>query len=289
LIIAVSAALALLSALVVIGWRFPNYLRSKQLENEVAVARIVQSNLLPSVGPRFDDLDFAAECSPAWEVGGDFYDAFNVSDRRAAFMLGDVSGKGISAAVLMGFIHGAAHASAWTESPQEHVEATARLNNLLYKKTSSERFVSLCWGYFDRAASVLHYVNAGHLPPLLFRLEKSGVHATRLDDGGPVLGLIPDVPYRAGAAHIEENDLLVIFSDGVVETAMRSGEEFGEARLIEAVRAHWHGSAHDIREAILRELYGFTGEHEPQDDRTLIVLRFQHSKKQQRVEELAFS
>jgi hypothetical protein len=120
------------------------------------------------------NFDFAAECIPAGDVGGDFCDMFRTADSRTAFVLGDVSGKGISAALLMALIHGAIQSMSWTRSARDHENATASLNTLLCRKTATERFSTLFWGYFDPRTSVLRYINAGHLPPLLVRTGEFG-------------------------------------------------------------------------------------------------------------------
>jgi stage II sporulation SpoE-like protein len=169
LIVGVSASFALMAALVLLAVRFPYYLRSQQIERELNLARRVQADLLPSAESISPYVDFSAECISAWQVGGDFCDVFHVPEDRSALVLGDVSGKGISAALLMALIHGAIHSVSWTRSTQDHVTASRQLNTLLCQKTASERFTSLFWGYFDPQRSTIQYINAGHLPPLLLR------------------------------------------------------------------------------------------------------------------------
>src|SRR5262245_20017337 len=215
LIVGVSAALALMSALIVIGVRFPKYLRGRQIEGQLELARRVQADLLPTSDSLSPNLDFAAECISAWDVGGDFCDVFNISDGRIAIVLGDVSGKGISAALLMALIHGAIHSSLWTRSGSDHESASRSLNSLLCKKTARERFASLFWGWFDPRSSVMRYINAGHLPPLLIRSKGTAdLEVQRLESGGPVLGLLPGASYTQGEHEVNEGDLLVAFSDG---------------------------------------------------------------------------
>ena len=276
LVIGVSAALVLLGTLLMIRLRLPNYMRGQRLESEVELAQSVQNNLLPSEGLSSRDADVSAECRPAWHVGGDFYDVFETDQGRLSLMLGDVSGKGIAAAPLMGFIHGAAHASAWTESNYDHETATRRLNDLLYRKTAAERFVSMFWAYFDRDASKLHFVNAGHLPALRLREGTSGVEVTRLTEGGPVLGVVPGASYTQGVVEVESGDLLVVFSDGIAEAVDNADQEFGDERIVQAAVMNWNGSAEDIRNGILHQVREFTGAAVPDDDRTLIVLRLEH-------------
>jgi len=277
LVIGVSASLTLMGALVLLALRFPNYLRGQQLERELNLARRVQADLLPSAETISPDVDFSAECISAWQVGGDFCDVFHVPEDRTALVLGDVSGKGISAALLMALIHGAIHSVSWTRSTQEHVTASRQLNTLLYQKTAMERFASLFWGYFDPQRSTIQYINAGHLPPLLVRKTDGEFEIQRLEAGGAVMGLLPGTNFQQGEQFVAPGDLLVAFSDGVVEATNAAGEEFGETRLITTIRALWDASASDIRNAIHTQLKEFTGNEPVNDDQTIIVVRFKHS------------
>jgi Stage II sporulation protein E (SpoIIE) len=277
LFVGVSAALALMGALVLIVVRFPYYLRGQQIERELNLARRVQADLLPSAETISPFVDFSAECISAWQVGGDFCDVFHVAEDRTALVLGDVSGKGMSAALLMALVHGAIHSVSWTRSTQDHVTATRQLNALLCQKTAAERFTSLFWGYFDPQRSTIQYINAGHLPPLLLRKTNNELEIHKLEIGGPVVGLLPDANFQQGEAFVAPGDLLVAFSDGVVDATNSSGEEFGDKRLLAIIRQLWDSSASDIRHAIHASLKEFTGNAPVDDDQTLIVVRFKHS------------
>ena len=275
LIIGVSASLALMGALIILVLRFPRYLRGQQVQGQVELARRVQSDLLPERDSRLPNFDFSAECIPAGEVGGDFCDMFRIGDDRTAFILGDVSGKGISAALLMALIHGAIHSMSWTRSAQDHENATRSLNTLLCRKTATERFSTLFWGYFDPKTSMLQYINAGHLPPLLIRTGEFGnLEVKRLETGGPVLGLIPDTPFSQGQLVIRKGDVLVAFSDGIVEAPNFNSEEFGEQRLIDAIRDGWNDSACDIRNSVFDRVRSYLNDGQAVDDQTLMVVRF---------------
>jgi serine phosphatase RsbU (regulator of sigma subunit) len=276
LVIGVSAALILLGTLFLIRLRLSNYLQGEQLESEVALARAVQDNLLPSTCLTSSDADVAAVCQPALHMGGDFYDVFDTDQGRLALMLGDVSGKGIAASPLMGFIYGAAHASAWTESTYDHEAATRGLNDLLYRKTSTDRFVSMLWSYFDRDAAKLRYVNAGHLPALRLRKGAAGIEVTRLTEGGPVLGVVPGASYTQGVIDVDPGDILLVFSDGIEEAVDAFDQQFGDERIAQAASMVWDGTSEQIRDGILSQVREFTQSAVPDDDRTLIVLRFEH-------------
>lgn len=275
LIINVSAALALLASLTALGLRFRSYWRAKQLEDQLKIARHVQEDLFPSRNEAPEGFQMAAECTSASLLGGDFYDVFAVNGAGTAFVLGDVSGKGIPAALLMGVIHGAVRASDWTGSAQEHEQATGRINKLLCQHAAKERYASMFWSYFDPRTQMLHYINAGHFPPLLFRAaDAAHSEPLRLSEGGPVLGLLPNARYRQGAVRLEPGDLLVCYSDGVIEAGDAEGEPFGEQRLVSAVQDCLHCDAKGIRDKILARLEAHAGGYALEDDRTLLVLRY---------------
>jgi serine phosphatase RsbU (regulator of sigma subunit) len=281
LIVNCSAAIALWAAVIVIAFRFRNYLRGKQVEEQLAMARLVQFDLLPPGKLLTRDLEFAARCVPAWQVGGDFYDAFETDSHQIALILGDVSGKGLSAALVMGVVQGAVHASHVSGAASNHEQSTERLNQLLCMKTARERFVSLVWCSFDPIASVLGYINAGHLPPLLVRQKANGgFEVERLEEGGPVLGVLPGATYRQARVAIQPGDLLVVFSDGILEAQNARDEEFGEARILAAVEENWAGSPPEILDAVLAKVRTFLGKELPHDDQTLMVVRLQGVAKQ---------
>ena len=277
LIVGLSASFTLMTALVLIAARFPYYLRGQQLNRELDLARRVQADLLPSAESIAPYVDFSAECISAWQVGGDFCDVFQVAEDRSALVLGDVSGKGISAALLMALIHGAIHSVSWTRSTQDHINASRQLNTLLCQKTASDRFTSLFWGCFDPQRSTIQYINAGHPPPLLLRMSDGELEVQRLETGGPVIGLLTDVNFQQGEQYVAPGDLLVAFSDGVVEATNAAGEEFGDKRLVSIARELWNAPAADIRNAIHSRLREFTGGAPVADDETLIVVRFKHT------------
>lgn len=267
------AALGLVGSMIVLWLRFPHYVRGKQLERQTELARQVQRDLLPPADVALESLDFAAECDPAQQVGGDFYDAFSDDEGRTALVLGDVSGKGLPAAVVVGLLLGAVRASGWMCGSAEHESASRRLNQLLRTRTSIERFASLFWGYYDRTAQALHYVNAGHLPPMLVRRNGGELKIERLTEGGPVLGLLKDADYRQGHAAARPGDLFLLYSDGVVEAESASGEQFDEARLLGVLRGHWDRPAAAIRDEIVRQVREFLDKNQAQDDLTLVVVR----------------
>jgi len=274
LIVNGTAALGLVASMVLLWFRFPNYVRGKQLERQTELARQVQMDLLPSADSEFEGLDFAAECVPAWQVGGDFYDVFSTDDGHIAIVLGDVSGKGLPASVVVGLLVGAVRASSWLAGALEHQAATGRLSELLRTRTSLERFASLFWCYYDPSTRILGYVNAGHPPPMVFKQNGDGeLEVLRLEEGGPVLGVVAGAEYEQGQVVINAGDLLVLYSDGVVEATNASQEEFGEERLLALILENSAQPSAEIRDEILRQVHAFLGAEQPQDDLTLVVAR----------------
>jgi hypothetical protein len=273
LLINCSAAIALLVTLLLIRTRFRSYMDGQRLAQQVEIARRVQQDLQPAPRDTSATFDLAADFEPAAHLGGDFYDAYPVAGATgvgAAFVLGDVSGKGIPAALLTGVIQGAVRSSAWTEGPRQHQQATAQLNRLLSERASAERFASLFWGYCE--GGTLRYINAGHLAPILVRANRPV--SLRLEDGGPVLGLLPTAQYAFGSVELEPGDLLVLYSDGLVEAANQWDEQFGEERVLNLAIQYRHLHPTQLRDRIIATAQAFTGATDLEDDRTLLVLRY---------------
>jgi hypothetical protein len=269
-----SGALALLATVVFAGLGFRSYARGRRLELQLEIARQVQSELLPSRTEAWDPVRLATVYRPAELVGGDFYDVFRNGEGPIGLVMGDVSGKGVPAALLMGVIHGAVRSSAWPESTSAHERESGRLNLLLCENASGSRFASMFWCYYDPLTRLLCYVNAGHCPPFLVGDREHGREVARLDAGGPVLGILPAARYEQARCEVRPGDVLVLYSDGLIEATSLTGEEYGEDRLRELLATKGAGSADDVRDAILASATAFLGPAPPRDDVTLVVARF---------------
>jgi Stage II sporulation protein E (SpoIIE) len=279
LVVGVAASIALLLSLSVIGIRAPGYLRGRYLEGELQLARRVQNDLQPKPHSATPFLDFAATAIPADHVGGDFHDIFETEPGKIGIVLGDVSGKGVPAALLVSVLHGAIRSS----TPSAHQHACARINRMLCERTACERFATLFWGIFDPATSTLRYVNAGHTAPMLFR-QGSPCRIVRLDEGGPVLGMLPNALYSAGEIEIASSDMLILYSDGIDEATNHRDEEFGESRLQNIVSANRDAAPADLCGRIINQVAAFATAGAPPDDRTLLVVRFPSQSKCEAVE-----
>lgn len=269
--ISAGAALMLLIALALIGLRARAYVAGRQLQAEVELARSVQSNLFPAPS-QLPPVDLSVECLPASQVGGDFYDVAALPDGRVSFVVGDVSGHGLSAALLMALVHGAMSNPLWgaTESP---AVSAARLNDLLLTKSSSSKFASLFWCAYDPARRSLSYLNAGHPPGLLLRANAASSGVERLTGGGPVLGLMPGSSFEAHAVEASPGDLLIVMSDGITEASDADGNHFSDEQLMAVVERARLLPSGDLRDAILAAVEEFTQGRPAADDRTLLVVR----------------
>jgi len=272
LAITLVAAVVLLVAMTVFTVQFRRYVNAKQLEQQLATARLVQQELVPRTCADCGDIDVAIEFQPAFDVGGDFCDTFRGPNGDIVLVLGDVAGKGLPAALLMGVVLGAVRAasSRWTGANQ--AELASQLNELLCERTPADRYATLFWGFLDAEGQVLHYVNAGHPPPLLMRARVDGADSEWLAEGGTVVGLLPGMPYAAGTARLAPGDRLVVFSDGLSEAADDEDREFGSEGILAAVRAGRGRSSAAAAEDVLQAVRTFAGGRPLADDLTLLVV-----------------
>jgi serine phosphatase RsbU (regulator of sigma subunit)/pSer/pThr/pTyr-binding forkhead associated (FHA) protein len=240
----------------------------KRLANELAVASEIQFRLHPETPPSLPGYDVVGVSFPCYEVGGDYYDFIEKPDGRCVIALGDVSGKGTGAALLMSSIHAAVRAH--TRTRLSACEIVSEINQYIYDNTPSNRYVTLFYSELDSRSHQLTYINGGHNSPLLARASGE---VTRLDIGGFPVGITPFGDYREGWVEIEPGDVMVIYSDGVTESLSEEGEEFGEARLIEIVQKHRGRSAAGLRDRIDEALTKFVGKASAVDDLTLVILK----------------
>lgn len=243
-------------------------LRAKEaLEREVEIAREVQRELLPRSVPDVRGLELAGVCLPAIGVGGDYYDYLPLPDDRVGLVIADVSGKGIPAALLMAGLQASVRSLTLPGSPP--CEVCRRLNDMVHETTSASRYATLFFAIYDPVGRSLHYTNAGHFPPLLL----NGQGAARLSQGGLPIGLMPGSLYGEGRRELGLGDLLVLYTDGVVEQPNPSGVEFGEARLIDLLMRHRDDPLADILGVVVEEIRRWSDGGAPHDDVTLVLAR----------------
>lgn len=273
-----SAAAALMGSLILLAFHFRSYIRGRQLERELEIAHRVQCDLLPPPDASPDVIRTAAECIPASGVGGDLYDVFPTDNGGFALVIGDVSGKGMPAALLMGVLHGAIRSSDWHSCAAAHQLATQRLNRLLCDRASGERYATLFWSSFDPLSGTLAWINAGHCPPLLIRRGRDSQKIMLLDEGGPVLGLLRASRYEQAHVQLNPGDTVVLYSDGVLDAVNAVGQEFGIERFYALLEDTSGNDPDTLRSAILTSIRSFAGSAPLPDDLTLVVVRYDGPK-----------
>jgi serine phosphatase RsbU (regulator of sigma subunit) len=250
-------------------------LQQERLERELQLAMEIQQRFQPTAPPVVAGYEFQGISFPCYEIGGDYYDFIPRADGRMVIALGDVSGKGTAAALLMSSLHAAIHAQ--TGSHETLVETISAVNKYLAENIPPNRFVTLFYAELDPGSGALSFLNAGHNPPLI-------VHAAgtveQLAAGGLPLGIRPNAEYREGRTQLQLGDVLVIYSDGVTEAASPSGEEFGPTRLYEVVQRNVDASAAGIRDRIESALTKFSQGTQAADDITLVIVKRQSKTRQ---------
>jgi sigma-B regulation protein RsbU (phosphoserine phosphatase) len=242
----------------------------ERMNREVEIAREVQQRLFPQCIPEIEGVSLAGRCRPASEVGGDYYDLIDLDGGNVGFAIGDVSGKGISAALIMASLR-ASLRGLILDDPGNLAKMMQKVNRLVYEASTSSRYATFFFAIFDPKTRKLRYVNAGHNPPVLVK-EVSG-ELRRLEACGPVVGLLPVVDYEERSLVLEPGDLLIGYTDGISEAMTADDEEWGEDRMLEAAPRRPAASASEVIETIFRVADEFTAGAEQHDDMTLLVMK----------------
>jgi sigma-B regulation protein RsbU (phosphoserine phosphatase) len=246
----------------------------ERLESELAIARDVQNQLFPKDVPFTRSLELKGVCTPARMVSGDYYDFMALPNDGLAFAIGDVAGKGISAALLMATIQSTMRTqlSAANGSPMAHLSAAtmvATLNRQLYATTSPEKYATFYFALYDDALHTLTYTNAGHLAPMLLH----GNDLQMLDSTGTVVGAFPAARYEEKTVTLEHGDVLLAYTDGIVEPENVYGEMFGEDRLKDLLIKYARADSTELIARTMEAVVHWTGAGELQDDMTMVVAR----------------
>lgn len=243
-------------------------LERERMERELELATEIQQRFQPSAPPIVDGYQFQGISFSCYEIGGDYYDFVPRHDGRMLIALGDVSGKGTAAALLMSSVHAAIHAQ--VSAKTELGDAISSVNHYLAENTPANRFVTLFAAELDPTTGILRYINAGHNPPLV---GKADGQVLQLASGGFPLGIISGAEFEIGEMKLEPGEALVIYSDGVSEANNLEGEEFGMERLTSVVRANVKNSAAGIRDKVESALSAFTQTAPANDDITLVIVK----------------
>lgn len=243
----------------------------ERINREIEIAREVQERLFPQIIPQLPGIDLAGACRPAQGVGGDYYDFIELEDGRLGLAIGDVSGKGISAALVMAGLR-ASLRGMLLEHPKSLARVMTNVNRLVFESSTVNRYATFFFSIFDPATRSLTYVNAGHNPPVLLR---SQADCLRLDAGGPVVGLLRNLIYEEQTIELQSGDLLIAYTDGISEAMTVDDDEWGEENMVAAAQAACSGSAQSIVACIFQAADTFTAAAPQHDDMTLLVMRVQ--------------
>ena len=268
-----------------------------KLEREFEIAREVQERLFPQTFPNVAGVEMAAHCRPAQAVGGDYYDLIDIRDGslaeaghapgenissasgttaqgcdRLGIAIGDISGKGMSAALLMASLHASLRGQVLSGAGDLGTKM-ANVNRLLYDASDSNRYATFFYAELDCASRTLHYVNGGHNPPAVLRKEDGAWRVFRLADGGPVIGLLAGAVYKEQILHLLPGDIVLAFTDGISEAMNASEDEWGEDRMIAEAQAHADLNAEELLQRLFRAADAFAAGAPQHDDMTLVVLR----------------
>jgi phosphoserine phosphatase RsbU/P len=250
--------------------------QKERLERELEIAKEVQERLFPNRVPQMERLDVAGICLPARTISGDYYDFLPLGSHQLGLALGDICGKGISAALLMANLQATLRSNVmnlWKESSLNGEKTVAkiveRLNSQIYSFTAANKFATFFYALYDDQQQTLTYCNAGHNPPLYF----NGTKIRRLSAGGTVVGVFADSKYDQETIPVNTGDLFVAYTDGIVESVNEYGEEFGEQRLTQLVQENRHLNANMIKELVVNQVLSWTFAEERDDDMTLIIAK----------------
>lgn len=256
----------------------------ERMQSELEIAREVQAGLYPKDPPKFESIELVAVSQPARMASGDYFDYLRLYDDRVVFAIGDVAGKGISAALLMASIQSTIRAQlrpylppargsaeAWAPPLESLSTATlvSRLNQQIHQFTSASKYATFFCGCYDDRTGELRYTNAGHLPPMLIR--NGAVRNLNVD--GLVVGAFAFATYEESSVVLEPGDLLVLFTDGITEPENEYGEEYGEDRLRDLVLAHTDKETREIADLVVASVQEWVGLAEQFDDVTLLLVR----------------
>jgi sigma-B regulation protein RsbU (phosphoserine phosphatase) len=240
----------------------------ERLQSELAIASEVQNQLFPRSTPAMRTIQLTGSCQPARSVSGDYYDYLCLPNGNLALAIGDVAGKGISAALLMASIQSIMRTQL-AQGPAMPGNMVAQLNRQLYSSTSPEKYATFFFGIYDEHSRNLTYTNAGHLPPLLVR----GSEVEPLQVTGTVVGLFPALTYGEESISLYSSDLLIAYTDGITEPENAYGEEYGEERLTETVLLHRNAEPCEIVAKVMESVKHWSGAPELPDDMTVVIAR----------------
>jgi len=252
----------------------------ERLNREIEIARDVQEHLFPKSLPLISGFDYCGQCRPALVVGGDYFDFLPLPDGKLGIAIGDISGKGISAALMMAGLQASLRSQA-AIAPHDLGELVTRINGLMYEASSPERYATFFYAEYEPATRALVYVNAGHNPPIVLRRTPGGSVFERLEAGGTVVGLLPECSYQQACFDMRDGDVFVAFTDGFTEAMNANGVLWGEEQLMRALTTCDGLASKEIVARITAAADQFVGTAKQNDDMTVVVARVADKHRQE--------
>ncbi|MBN1349919.1 SpoIIE family protein phosphatase [candidate division KSB1 bacterium] len=247
---------------------FEETLEMQRMEEELLIARDIQKRLLPKDCPEFDNIEIAAINIPTHQVGGDYYDCIRIDDTHYGIAIGDVSGKGVPASLLMSNAQASLHALVGTGMPT--AQLIAKMNDLIYENTTLDKFITFFYGVLDTEKLTFTYCNGGHNPPFFFHADGT---CQLLNTGGLLLGMMPGVEYQTATIQLRPGDWIVMFTDGITEAMNDQEEEFDSYRVEQIIRENLETTSKAMISGITNAVEEFVQEISQSDDMTLVVLK----------------
>ena len=246
----------------------------ERLNREVEIAREVQERLFPQTLPPIAGIAYAGACRPALGIGGDYYDFLALPDGKLGLAIGDVSGKGISAALMMASLQASLRGET-SRASNDLAAMVGNVNRLVFEASQSNRYATFFYAQYDPATRLLTYVNAGHNPPMIFRRQQGKTEVLRLEATGTVVGLIDKFAYDQVSVPLVPGDLLLAFTDGISEAMNSNDDEWGEDQLIEATEKCGGMNPQETLTSIMQSADAFVAGAKQHDDMTVVVLQVQ--------------
>ena len=239
-----------------------------KMQKEIQLAYEIQVNLLPQKAPAIRGYDIMGKSIPAKDVGGDYFDFIPIDENRLAFCVGDVSGKGIPAALLMSNLQATIRGQTILNVSTK--DCLSLSNAVMFQNTDPEKFASLFYGILDARSHNLCFSNAGHNYPLLFPNEKELI---KLETGGIVLGCLESFSFSEEKIQIGPGSVLILYSDGITEAINAKGEEFGESKLVDIITQNWNDNSTELIEKVITAVQSHAGDLPQMDDITIVIIK----------------
>lgn len=243
-------------------------IEKEKMEKELSLASQIQRDFLPKEIPKSESYEIVGSNVPCYQVGGDYYDFIDIDPERIGITIADVSGKGVSASLLMASLRAALQSEVHSEYDIERM--VKKLNNFVHRSSSTNKFITFFYSELNKKTAELKYINAGHNPPLI--VDKKG-NVRRLESSGFCLGMFPDIDYKVEKLKLSVGDTALLFTDGITESRNKDNKEFEDKHLVQILKKNTKIGAQDLMDKINQELEKFTRGTEQMDDQTIVVIK----------------